>query len=72
MKTFFLSGTRDATRQYFADSALEGITRESAMTIAKDLGYEVIERHIARTELYMADEIFLTGSCGRDSSSEII
>ena len=47
---------------YFADSALEGITRESAMTIAKDLGYEVIERHIARTELYMADEIFLTGT----------
>jgi branched-chain amino acid aminotransferase len=47
---------------YFADSALEGITRESAMTIAKDLGYEVIERHITRTELYMADEIFLTGT----------
>jgi branched-chain amino acid aminotransferase len=46
----------------FADSALEGITRESAMTIAKDLGYEVIERQIARTELYMADEIFLTGT----------
>jgi branched-chain amino acid aminotransferase len=32
------------------------------MTIAKDLGYEVIERQIARTELYMADEIFLTGT----------
>jgi branched-chain amino acid aminotransferase len=47
---------------YLADSALEGITRESAMTIAKDLGYEVIERQIARTELYMAEEIFLTGT----------
>jgi branched-chain amino acid aminotransferase len=47
---------------YFADSALEGITRESAMAIAKDLGYEVIERQIARTELYMAEEIFLTGT----------
>jgi branched-chain amino acid aminotransferase len=46
----------------FADSALEGITRESAITIAKDLGYEVIERQIARTELYMAEEIFLTGT----------
>src|SRR5919202_2286112 len=45
-----------------ADSALEGITRDSAMTIAKDLGYEVIERQIARTELYMAEEIFLTGT----------
>jgi branched-chain amino acid aminotransferase len=47
---------------YFADSALEGITRESAMAIAKDLSYEVIERQIARTELYMAEEIFLTGT----------
>jgi branched-chain amino acid aminotransferase len=47
---------------YFADSALEGITRESAIKIAKDLGYEVTERPIPRTELYMADEIFLTGT----------
>jgi branched-chain amino acid aminotransferase len=47
---------------HFADSALEGITRETAMTIAKDWGYTVIERQIARTELYMADEIFLTGT----------
>jgi branched-chain amino acid aminotransferase len=47
---------------YFADSALEGITRETVMTIAKDLGYEVLERQIPRTELYMADEIFLTGT----------
>jgi branched-chain amino acid aminotransferase len=47
---------------YFADSALEGITRETVMTIARNLGYEVIERHIARAELYMADEIFLTGT----------
>ncbi|HZA49061.1 MAG TPA: aminotransferase class IV, partial [Nitrososphaera sp.] len=42
--------------------ALEGITRETVMTIAEDLGYKVIERQIARTELYMADEIFLTGT----------
>lgn len=47
---------------YFADSALEGITRESAMAIAKNLGYEVIERPIPRTELYLSDEIFLTGT----------
>jgi branched-chain amino acid aminotransferase len=47
---------------YFADSALEGITRESAIKIARDLGYEVAERPIPRTELYMADEIFLTGT----------
>ncbi len=47
---------------HFADSALEGITRESTIKIAKDLGYEVTERPIPRTELYMADEIFLTGT----------
>jgi branched-chain amino acid aminotransferase len=47
---------------YFADSALEGITRESAITIAKKIGHEVIERPIPRTELYLADEIFLTGT----------
>jgi branched-chain amino acid aminotransferase len=47
---------------FLADSALEGITRESATKIARDLGYEVAERPIPRTELYMADEIFLTGT----------
>jgi branched-chain amino acid aminotransferase len=47
---------------HLADSALEGITRESAITIAEDLGYEIMERQIARTELYMAEEIFLTGT----------
>ncbi|HEY1211334.1 MAG TPA: branched-chain amino acid transaminase [Nitrososphaera sp.] len=61
-ENIFLVRHKKMYTPYFADSALEGITRESAMTIAKDLGYEAIERHIARTELYMADEIFLTGT----------
>ena len=47
---------------FYAESALEGITRESAITIARELGYEVVERPIPRTELYLADEIFLTGT----------
>jgi branched-chain amino acid aminotransferase len=47
---------------YSADSALEGITRESAITIARGMGYAVTERPIPRAELYMADEIFLTGT----------
>src|SRR5919205_989459 len=47
---------------FTADSALEGITRDSAMTIARSLGYVLAERPIARTELYMADELFLTGT----------
>ncbi len=41
---------------------LEGITRNSVIRIARDLGYEVIERDIARTELYLADEIFACGT----------
>jgi branched-chain amino acid aminotransferase len=45
-----------------SSSALEGITRESVMEIVQDQGYKVIEREITRTELYLADEIFLTGT----------
>ena len=41
---------------------LDGINRRSAMTIARDLGYEVVERDLARAELYLADEVFLTGT----------
>jgi branched-chain amino acid aminotransferase len=41
---------------------LDGINRRSAIQIARDLGHEVVERDIARAELYLADEIFLTGT----------
>jgi branched-chain amino acid aminotransferase len=41
---------------------LDGINRKSLMTIARDLGYEVVERDIARAELYLADEVFLSGT----------
>jgi branched-chain amino acid aminotransferase len=41
---------------------LEGINRRSVMQIARDLGYEVVERDIARAELYVADEVFVTGT----------
>jgi branched-chain amino acid aminotransferase len=41
---------------------LDGITRRSVVQIATDLGYRVEDRHVARAELYMADEIFLTGT----------
>ena len=43
-------------------SILDGINRRSAIQIARDLGYEVVERDIARAELYMADEVFMTGT----------
>ena len=41
---------------------LDGISRKSIITIARDLGYEVVERDLARAELYLADEVFLSGT----------
>ena len=41
---------------------LDGISHRSVIQIARDLGYEVIERDLARAELYLADEVFLTGT----------
>jgi branched-chain amino acid aminotransferase len=41
---------------------LEGITRDSLITIAKDLGIEVFELPISRDQLYMADEVFVSGT----------
>ena len=43
-------------------SILDGITRKSIIQIARDLGYTVVERDIARAELYIAEEMFLTGT----------
>ncbi len=45
-----------------AASILDGISRRSAMQIARDLGIEIVERDIARAELYLADEVFMTGT----------
>lgn len=46
-----------------AANNLTGITRDSAITLArKELGIEVVERDIRRSELYLADEVFLTGT----------
>ncbi|MCX7632901.1 MAG: branched-chain amino acid transaminase [Turneriella sp.] len=45
-----------------ASSILEGITRRTVLTMARDLGIETIERDISRTELYAADEVFFTGT----------
>jgi branched-chain amino acid aminotransferase len=43
-------------------SILDGINRKSVIQIARDLGYSIIERDIARAELYLAEEVFLTGT----------
>jgi branched-chain amino acid aminotransferase len=43
-------------------SILDGVTRKSVIQIARDLGFKVLERDIARSELYLAEEVFLTGT----------
>jgi branched-chain amino acid aminotransferase len=43
-------------------SALIGITRESVITLARDMGYPVSARRITRDDLYVADEAFFTGT----------
>ncbi|MFN8539155.1 MAG: branched-chain amino acid transaminase [Thermomicrobiales bacterium] len=44
------------------DSILESITRSAIIELARDLGVEVVERTIDRTELYIADEVFFCGT----------
>ena len=41
---------------------LEGITRDSVLVLARELGIPVIERSITRDQLYIADEVFITGT----------
>jgi branched-chain amino acid aminotransferase len=41
---------------------LEGITRDSLITLARDLGYSVVEEPISRDQLYIADEVFVSGT----------
>ena len=58
---FLVTDGEIATPPHVA-SILDGISRKSVMQIASDLGHRVTERDIARSELYMADEVFLTGT----------
>ncbi len=43
-------------------SVLDGITRNTVMTLAADLGYQVVERPLTRDDVYTCDEAFFTGS----------
>jgi len=45
-----------------SSSILPGITRDSVVTLAQELGYPVIEQAISREMLYIADEVFFTGT----------
>ena len=49
----------------FDQDILEGITRDSILTIAKDLGMVTVERPIDKSELLMADEVFLSGTAAK-------
>ena len=44
---------------------LEGITRDSVIQIAKDLGIKVIERAVDKSEFFIAEEVFLSGTAAK-------
>src|SRR4051794_10172321 len=58
---FIVVGGRVVTPP-LVDGALAGLTRDAVMTIARDEGYEVIEATLSRTDLYLADEAWFTGT----------
>jgi branched-chain amino acid aminotransferase len=58
---FVVKGGRLVTPPLSA-GALEGITQSSVLTIAQDLGYDVEIGHILRSDLYTAEEAFLSGT----------
>lgn len=45
-----------------SDHILAGVTRDTVITLARDLGFTVSEQSLTRSELYVADEAFLTGT----------
>ncbi|MDJ0511234.1 MAG: branched-chain amino acid transaminase [Crocosphaera sp.] len=49
----------------FEQDILEGITRDSVLTLAKNLGIPVVERPIDKSELFIADEVFLCGTAAK-------
>jgi len=59
---FVVRGGRILTPPTSESGALAGITQDSVRTIATDLGWEVAEEGLVRTDLYTADEAFLTGT----------
>lgn len=49
----------------FEHDILEGVTRNSVLTLAKDLGIETLERAVDKSELFLADEVFLSGTAAK-------
>ena len=59
---YIVTATARSPRPGQHNSILDGITRRSLIQIARDLGYTVVERNVARAEMYLADEVFLSGT----------
>jgi branched-chain amino acid aminotransferase len=51
-----------------AAGALEGITQDSVMTIARDLGFECVLSELTRSDVYVAEEMFLCGTAAEVSA----
>jgi len=64
MNIFIIRNGRLITPAYDQD-ILEGITRDSILTLAWDLGIPVEERSVDKSELFVADEVFLSGTAAR-------
>ncbi len=61
----FLVRNGDLITPGYDQDILEGITRDSILTIARDLGIRTIERSVDKTELLIADEVFLSGTAAK-------
>ena len=61
-ENIFLVKNEELITPPLSSSALKGITRDTVFELAKDSGYEVSIREISRSELYVADEVFLSGT----------
>lgn len=64
MNIFVVRNGQIITPGYEQD-ILEGITRDSVLTIARDFGIPVVERPVDKSELFIADEVFLSGTAAR-------
>jgi branched-chain amino acid aminotransferase len=61
-ETIFVVKDGDIHTPDLSSSILPGITRDSIIQIAQDIGYPVVQKPLIRSDLYLADEVFMTGT----------
>ena len=64
-ENLFLVRNKDGNKVIYTTpraGILEGITRDTLITLARDLGYSIVEEPISRDQLYIADEVFVCGT----------